>query len=160
RFVQGVAGAAGFALGGVLDGAEPGRGLPHVSWWPEWRHDGHRSGCSDLPGAIKKPAELWNYFLGAPSVARVEDLTKKPAPAGPTPHGFSRLPPSVRISSRKAVSAAAASRLQAMLILAGCCLSRLNAIRRSTAKFSAPRRRCSRLASSPKLMSMCQCKPF
>jgi hypothetical protein len=60
--------------------------------------------------------------------------------AGPTHHGFSELPPSRRISSRNSVSAAAASRLQAMLILAGCCLSRLRAIRRSTAKSSAPRR--------------------
>src|SRR5437762_11569404 len=80
QFVQGAACIAGLSLGNGLGGAEPGSGLPPVSWWPEWRHDGHRSGCSDLAGAIKKPAELWRYFLGAPSIARVDDQTKKPAP--------------------------------------------------------------------------------
>src|SRR5438105_8621785 len=80
RFVQGVACAAGLTLGDTLGGAEPGRGLPPVSWWPEWRHDGHRSGCSHLVGAIKRPAEHWRYFLGAPPTARVDNLTRKPAP--------------------------------------------------------------------------------
>ena len=39
--------------------------LPEVSWWPEWRHDGYRSGHSNLKGEITKPVELWRYSPGA-----------------------------------------------------------------------------------------------
>lgn len=78
RFVQGVASAASLTLANSLGGVEPDRGLPATSWWPEWRHDGHRSGSTGLAGVIKKPAEHWRYFLGAPSIARVDDQTKKP----------------------------------------------------------------------------------
>src|SRR5262245_56249475 len=80
RFVQGMVSVAGVSLADSLGGAEPNRGLPPASWWPEWRHDGRRSGSSGLAGAIKKPAELWHYFLGAPSTARVDDQTKASPP--------------------------------------------------------------------------------
>jgi hypothetical protein len=71
--------ALSLAWPGLLSGAEPAHGLPPASWWPEWRHDGHRSGRSDLAGAIKQPAEHWRYFLGAQPSNRVDDPTEKPA---------------------------------------------------------------------------------
>src|SRR5262245_9844459 len=80
-FVQRAAGLAGLPLGNSFSCAESPVAIPSASWWPEWRHDGHRSGCSQLAGAIQKPAERWSYFLGVPPTARVEDLTAPPAPA-------------------------------------------------------------------------------
>ena len=53
--------------------------IPRTSWWPEWRHDEYRSGCSHLAGAITKPVEHWRYFLGATSTAHVDDLSETPA---------------------------------------------------------------------------------
>ena len=53
-----------------------------------------------------------------------------------------------------------ASRLQAMLRLSECCLSRLKASRRVSARFSAPWRLVTRFLSSANVTSMSQCKPF
>src|SRR4051812_6889029 len=80
RFLQGVASAAAPAFGGPLTGAEQGRGLPPASWWPEWRHDGHRSGRSGLAGAIRRPAEHWRYYLGSLLADDVDDQTEAGSP--------------------------------------------------------------------------------
>jgi hypothetical protein len=50
-------------------------GLPGNSWWPVWRHDGRRSGHSDLKGDITKPVLSWRYFLGGPLTSVVDDRT-------------------------------------------------------------------------------------
>lgn len=72
---------AGTAVAGWLNVPAPApagpaaSGLPASSWWPEWRHDGHRSGHTDLRGAITRPAEHWRYFLGCPLADTVADET-------------------------------------------------------------------------------------
>jgi hypothetical protein len=48
----------------------------------------------------------------------------------------------------------------ARLISGGCDLSRIKVKQRSNARFSAPLRRCTRLPSSPNVMSGCQCRWF
>src|SRR5262249_29306011 len=79
---------------------------------------------------------------------------------GPTRHRFSKIPSPRRISSRKLGSRAAAKRFLAMLSLDGWAFNSDRLRRRSSARFSAALRFCTRLPSSAKFTSSCQCKLF